>query len=429
MKAHFTGLLAGTAMLTCVSSAMAVSYASGVTKAGDDVSFILNQNALAVQAILDGGAATLNLPTTAGQLQFNMAGYSSYQIKVTSYQTPGWTQYIPDGTDRNYFVPVGVSVDKNPASPNFGRVYVSNVSTGTTGAGRSTPEGLYALRADGVAAGFGTAGVTWGGTLGPFKSSVGQDGRLYVADLSNDLCYDVSPDLQSAVQLIDASNKTTGQYVNSIYVEGTQAAGNRKIYLVNGNYNDATRKGLISYTLDGNATAAANDKGTQIVGPSVWYGYYPYDVARDSSGNFYMNTYRSTANQAPPIMKFDAAGNKLWEASMSYAGGPYGIDIDETSGRVAYIAYDNGIVYFFDMNTGAFIESFDAGTRGREVAFDPAGNLITVDNTVEYARFWSPGGYYETLLGSDGTFYVVPEPTALSLVLLGSAVLALRRRR
>lgn len=383
------------------TTTLAVPYASSVVKSGDTVSYVLNQDAVSVEVILDGGAP-IPMGTSAGTYSFDMPGKTSYQIKVTGNATPVWTQFIPDGPDRNYYVPIGVSVDKNPGSPNFGKVFVSNATTGTTGAGRNTPEGLYALRADGVADIFGTAGVTWGGGSGPFKSSVGQDGHLYVADLSNDLCYDVSPDLQSAVQLIDDSNKTTGQYVNSIYVEGTQAAGNRKIYLINGNNADTARKGLISYTLDGNATATSGDPGTQIVGPGVWYTYYPYDVARDSSGNFYINTYRSTANQAPPIMKFDAAGNKLWEAPMSYAGGPYGIDIDENSGRVAYIAYDNGIVYFFDMNTGAFIESFDAGTRGREVAFDPAGNLITVDNTVEYARFWSPGGYTIATTAFDG---------------------------
>jgi hypothetical protein len=427
MKPHLTRLIAGAALLSFGSSAMAVSYASGVSKTGDDVSFILNQNALSVQAILDGGAATLNLGTTAGQIDFNMAGYSSYQIKVSSYQAPGWKKYIPNGTDRNFYTPLGVAIDKNPASANFGKVFVSNATSATTTAGRNTPEGIYALRADGVASGFGTAGVTWGGTLGPFKSTVGPDGNLYIADLSNDLAYEVNPNLTTSTPLIDASNKSTGQYVNSIYVSGSQATGNRRIYLINGNIN-STRKGLISYNLGANSAANPDAKGTVVLGSTLWYGYYPYDVARDSGGNWYVNTYRSTANQAPPIIKFDSAGNKIWEAPQAYAGGPYGIDIDENAGLVAYAAYDNGYVYIFDMETGAFIESFDAGTRGRELAFDAAGNLVVVDSSIEYATFWSPGGYFETTFGSDGTFIVVPEPTTFSLVILGGALLALRRR-
>lgn len=423
---------------------MAVAYASGVSKVGDDVSFILNQNAWSVQAILDGGAATLNLGTTAGQLNFNMAGYSSYQIKVNSFPTSGWTQYIPDGgaSDRNFYTPTGVSIDKNPSSVNFGKVFVSNATSATTGAGRNTPEGIYALRADGVAAGFGTGGVTWGGTSGPFKSTVGPDGHLYVADLSLDLCFEMSPDLQSATQLIQANNKTTGQYINSIYVTGTQAGGDRSIYLVNGHYLDA-RVGVIKYDLAGNATATANDTGTQFIGTAApWSSFYPYDITRDSSGDWYVNTYRSTAGQAAPIVKFNGSGTPpleddiIWSASSAYAGSPVGIDINENEGIVAYVAYDNGVVRIFDMATGAFLESFTpgAGNRGRDLAFDPAGNLVVVNSSSEYARFWSPGtdaGYYwQSIFGSDGTFSVnqIPEPGTLSLLALGGLAFLLRRR-
>ena len=193
------------------------------------------------------------------------------------------------------------------------------------------------------------------------------------------------------------------------------------------------RTGLISYDLGANATATAGDTGTQVIGQSAWSGFYPYDVARDSNGDWYLNTYRATAGQAPAIIKFNGAGtlplddDMIWEASNQYTY-PYGIDINETAGLVAYAHYNNGYVYLFDMATGAFMESFDAGTRGRELAFDAAGNLVVVDSTVEYARFWSPGGWWETYYGSDGTFSVVPEPSTLSLLALGGLALLLRRR-
>jgi len=437
MKTKLIGLVAGVAIMGLASSAMAVSYASGVVKTGDDVSFVLNQNALSVQVVLDGGAQTLNLPTTAGQLNFNMTGYSSYQIKVASYGGSGWTKYIPDGFDRSIYTPNGISIDKNPSSANFGKVFVSNATTGTTtagGFGRNTPEGIYVLRADGVHTGFGTGGVAWGGTLGPGKSTIGPDGHLYVTDLSTDLCYEMSSDLTSATQLIDASNKTANQYINSIIVTGTQAGGDRKIHLVNGYYVNA-RTGVIEYNLGGNATATANDPGTQMLDAAPFNNYYPYDIARDSSGDWYVCSYRSTAGQAPPIVKFDGTGSYLlnddvlWSASSAYAGSPRGIDIDENAGLVAYSAYDNGYVRIFDMETGAFIEEFDAGSRGRELAFDAAGNLVTLDSTLEQIQFWSPGGYWNTVYGSDGTFAIIPEPTTLSLLTLGGLALLLRRRR
>ncbi|HOX59585.1 MAG TPA: hypothetical protein P5205_20830 [Candidatus Paceibacterota bacterium] len=103
MKAKLIGLLVGVVVIGLASSAMAVSYASGVVKTGDDVSFILNQNAYDVRAILDGGAQTLNLSTTAGQISFNMAGYSTYKIQVSSYGGTGWSKFIPDGFDRSIY--------------------------------------------------------------------------------------------------------------------------------------------------------------------------------------------------------------------------------------------------------------------------------------------------------------------------------------
>jgi len=79
-------------------------------------------------------------------------------------------------------------------------------------------------------------------------------------------------------------------------------------------------------------------------------------------------------------------------------------------------------------------DSFDAGNRIRELAFDAAGNLVTVDNSVEWARFWSPNsalGLWETVLNSDGTFSVtqIPEPTTLTLLALGGVGLLFFARR
>lgn len=441
MKSKLTCLLVAIVVLALSPAAMAVPYASGISQSGSVVSFILNQNAYTVEAILGGGAQTLSLGTTAGQLSFDLGAYSTYQIRVVGNTAPGWTQYIPDGgaSDRNFYTPTGVSIDKNPASPNFGKVFVSNATSATTAAGRNTPEGIYALRADGVAAGFGTGGVTWGGTSGPFKSTIGPDGHLYVVDLSNDLAYEMSSDLQSATQLIQANNRTSLQWVHSIYVTGTQAGGDRKIYLVNGNFNDTARKGVIEYNLGGNATATAGDTGTQMLTAAPFNNYYPYDIARDSNGDWYVNSYRSATGQAAPIVKFDGTGTYLldddiiWSASSAYAGSPVGIDINETAGTVAYVAYDNGVVRIFDMETGAFLESFTpgSGSRGRELAYDAAGNLVIVNSSSEYARYFSPGGYTEattTWDGSQWTFGVIPEPGSISLLVLGGLALLLRRR-
>jgi hypothetical protein len=326
-----------------------------------------------------------------------------------------------------------VSINKDPSSANFGQVYISESQGGLTGLGRTTTSGIYLLRADGVGAGYANGGKDWGttGNSSPFKSTIGPDGHLYVTDFSNDLAWEFNDDLSVATQLVDASNKTPSQYVEGIHVEGTQAGGDRSVYLVDSRYLDA-RRGLIRYDLAGNATATASDTGTQVIGPD-YFSFYPRDVARDSNGDWYMNNYRSTAGQAAPLMKFDGSlalpiNTALWEADSSYTGA-YGIDINENAGLIAYADYYTGFVRLFSMADGSFVDSFDSGSRGREVAFDAAGNLVVLDSSQEHARYWSPGGHAVTVYGSDGTFALIPEPTTLSLLALGGLALLLRRRQ
>jgi hypothetical protein len=371
----------------------------------------------------------------AGTHVFDATLGANWQIHVKKHAAPGWTQINVDGTDTSFYAPCGVSIDKDPSTPRFGQVFISETQTATTAFGRSMTSGIYMLKADMSDNGWANGGIDWGaqGTSSPFKSTIGPDGHLYVTDYSNDLAFEFSADMSTATQLVDATNKTTGQFVEGIWVEGTQAGGDRKIYLVNSHYADA-RRGLIEYDLGANATATGSDTGTQYIGPD-YFGYYPRDVTRDSNGDWYMNQYRYSPNQAPPVSKFldgtPPINTAAWESDMSVLAynGAYGIDLNEDAGIVAYGNFYNGYVYLLDMDTGAIVDSFDAGSRIRDVAFDAAGNIVTVDNSVEWARAWSPGGNTEYATGSDGSFALVPEPATMVLLGLGGLAATLRRRR
>jgi len=404
----------------------AVPYATEVVKTGNTVTYILNQTAASVEVLRNGGNA-LYAGTNAGSYNFDMTGFTTFQIKVTGNDTPGWAQYVTDNKDVTGFEhPYGVSINKNPSSINFGKVYVSNDRVGTTGLGRACTTAVYMLHADGTDAGFSTGGVGWTPTgSGPYKSCIGPDDHLYVVDLANDLAWEFNDDMTVATQLIDSSNRTADQYVHGIYVEGTQAAGNRMLYLVNGRGTDTARKGLIRYSLGANAMAATGDTGEQIIGPGYWgSAYYSYDAARDSNGDWYMNTYRANLNQMPAITKFNGAGtlplddDVIWGTDISIYLYSFGIDISELHKLAAYGHANGGGVNFFDMATGAFVQNLATGGAIRDLAFDAAGNMVTVDNALEWARFWSPGGYTvatTTFNGTSTSFQLVRPPAQVSV--------------
>jgi len=407
--------------------AQAVPYASGITRNGDTVSFILNHDAQGLTVLRDGIPLTPAIPATAGEHSFDMAGFTAYSIIVTGNTATAWVQFPQgDGNDRNFEYPYSVSINKNPKSANFGKVYISNGRANPTANGRAMSDGIYMLRADGADAGFSNGGQSWSGSSSPWKTMIGQDDHLYVSDLANDLAYEFNDDMSVATQLIDADNKTSLQYVDSIWVEGTKAQGNRKIYLVNGNYDDTSRKGLIMYDLGANDTAIGLGTGTQIIGPTCWHTYYPYDVTRDSLGNWYLITYRANPSQAPAITKFDGAGTIPLDDDIIWETGDWttyyyshGMDINESAGRVAYAQKNTGFVNMYDLANGTnVVERFDTGSNCNELAYDAAGNIVTVDNIDEHARFWSPGGYTVAITAFDGaqtSFQLVRPDTQVSV--------------
>jgi len=444
-KSHWPRIALLAAVLALLAApAWANVYASGLAQTGSmSLSYVLNEKAdagLTMQVWQVGGgmvySEAVGFPNKGTHnWTWDGTGYvpgNAYKVKAVASSSGygGWTQISTDQTSTSFYSPVGVSVNKLQSSANFGKTYVSNAVTGTTAYGRATPEGIYALNADCSEAGFSTGGVAWGGTSGPWKSTIGPDGHLYVVDLSNDLVHELSDDLSSATQLIGASNRTTNQWVGGVHVSGTQAGGDRAIYLVDSNYNDTARKGLIAYHLGGNAAATPGDTGEQYIGPS-YFAFYPYDVARDSAGDWYMCQYRYDPTQAPAISKFlDGAppiNTAQWEtAKTAPYNGACDIDIYEPYGWIAYGNYYDGFVRIFSMSDGSYVGGFDAGTRMRSIAFDAAGNIVTVDNMTEWMRVWSPAG---TNTFTTESWFAIPEPSSFAALLIGLPLIAFRRRK
>jgi hypothetical protein len=423
-------------------------YASGFAKTGDvSFSYILNENAdtnVRIEVWKVGGTMVYSEdlgPQTKGVNNWAWIGTGaqpgqSYKVKVVASDDgyTGWTQISADATPTSFWSPTGVSVSTMQSRADFGKVYVCNGTAGTTTFGRACSDGIYKLNADSSDAGFTTGGVTWTGGSSPWKSTIGPDGHLYVSDLSNDLSFEFNDDVTVATQLTDASNRTANQWVGGILVSGTGA--DRKLYLVNVNGPDNARKGVIEYNLGTNTKVTTGDTGTQYIGPG-YYGtyYYPYDIARDSNGDWYSLQYRANPNNISPVTKFADGTPPLNSAAVVWtipAVNYYAFDLDiyEPKGWVAYGHYNTGVVYIYSMADGSYIGEFDAGNRMRAVAFDAAGNIVTVDNLTEWMRVWSPGdGANSFTTESWFAIDVVPEPSSMLALLVGLPGLLIFKRR
>lgn len=436
--------VAACALASLPAAVYANVYASGLQAVGDDgLSFILNENAdtnVKVEVLADGVPVyTEDLgPKAAGTHTWSWSGAgfvtgANHTVKITASDDgyAGWTQISDEvGSNLTHFErPRGVAVQNDPGTANYGKVYVGQATNYATVSGRAMSSGVYMLNADGSDAGHATGGYDWSGAgvLAPNKMLFGPDGHLYVADNSNDFAVEFSADMSSTVQLTDASNLGTN-YIGALWVEGTQAGGNRKIYAVDNHYTSPTI-GVIEYNLGGNATATSGDTGTQRVGPAG-LEYYAMDVERDSAGNWYVNEFRSEINQANALTKFAPDGTTiLWESDITdpTRQGAYGIALDEGRGVIAYGHYYTGEVVIYDMISGLEVDSFDAGSRILDLDWDSAGNLYTCDNLLERLRIWSPGTGLNSFT-TESYFTIIPEPATLVLLTLGGFLLRRRVR-
>jgi len=184
----------------------AVPYASGVfTVSGNTKEFVLNETADLVTVLRDGANPVSFANPTPGRYQFDMTGFSSYSIQVAKDAPVGFTELSQSSNDNlftKYFRPNSIAVNKDPASPYFGTVYVNNsVPSATANPVRQQGDGIYALTADLIGVDLTTraaianaddvnlakraASWTDGGTNSNYQMSLDAAGNLIIGDWSD----------------------------------------------------------------------------------------------------------------------------------------------------------------------------------------------------------------------------------------------------
>lgn len=447
-------------LTSAVSRLSATPYASGITNTSGTVSFILNEAADNVNVILNAGGPgnTNNLGARGrGPHSFSLGGASSFQIQVTKSTPPQWTRTSDDDTNAllQFFAPISLSVNRNPASPHFGRIYVLE-DGGQVGGSRLTTEGIFVLNADitdafaqgdsGLQAGL-SALTIWQGATGtgadrydPFQIEVGDDDYVYIADANDPRAglLRADPTVSTGEAVLEGIGNATAPSVHTVvygvHTKGSLATGNLVVWATDGQWLDngnPANNSVLRWNIGG-GTLPYNAAPVLVAKPG------PVDSERDSDldvapdGNIFVAVAQDGGTGAagvPGVQVFSSTGTPIWS---SVIGGidvftnAYSLEVSPDNTKLAIIRRDRQtwIVGFTngpngrlpDLATTNSLATFTVGSgNGRSIAWDLAGNLYVGNRATERVRIFSPGGTTTATTRSDGTFAITVPPNTVSI--------------
>ncbi|MDB6027727.1 MAG: Calx-beta domain protein [Verrucomicrobiales bacterium] len=420
----------------------AAPYACDLTNNAGVISFRLNEDAQNVKIITatstnDLGALPKGVTTTA-----NLGIVGVYKVAVTRSAAAGYALSSNDSaTNSNgvfvnrFFFPRGVVVNKNPATPSFGRIYVANAKAGTTttsGNARLTDDGIFALNSDDTVAldtetSPKNAGITFDSastdSASPARLTIGKDdNQLYMSDFSDPHggLWTSDLDLNTGINVLAQIGDTLGANHGSIYaaaVEGSLANGNLKVFTVDEDL--PTVKSSWRYDVNAGPlpfAGGSNSLGQTLVNSTV-------DLVKGGANGYLYVSQNRSAGADPGVRVFDANGNSITNSlttTRQLLGNPTAADIlrnvtaldlspdgktlavlqGVSFGRILFVPLTNGILDLVNTNSlqlGVFSDSV------RDITYDAAGNIYIVYNIAEWLRIYSRGGPTLITTGSDGT--------------------------
>ena len=456
------------------SISRATPYASGLTNSGGTISFFLNEDADNVKVIFNGGASTNDLGAkTRGKYSFSLGANTSYKIEVSKTSGAGYRSgsgtnatKLQISSDTEHFLnferPMGLEINKNPASPYFGRIYVGNIRSSSTALGRSMQPGIYMVNPDYSSAHApgqeeqalrpSNLPIVVPGSstnLFPYDFTIGADDRLYICDatdLSGNLWVanaDVSDSGSAVLKLISATGDAkcpvtaanTHGSILAAHVEGS-LGNNLVVWTIDEDLqldktttNKTQLNSLWRYDIGSSAVPYASDASAKVWTASgkqgINFSAQLMDMCRSTNGNFYIVDTRSAGGESG-LTVVSAAGTALWN---SYDATGTTVDILANAQKVAvspddkYIAVSRatGGLWIMPLTNGipdlsqrkGFLPYGSTSSALRGLCFDAAGNLYVDSNSSEMVIVFSPGGTTIATTTSDGKFSVsAPATTA-----------------
>jgi len=420
-----------------LTSPVANIFASEVDYDGKNFTFRLNEDATDVtitieknnEIVASQSVGALKKGANKVANPFGKTAFDYYSITATARPVAFISKISNDDEIFQFYAPRGVAVDKTPASPYFGRVYVSNsvggqCVEGTATSYRNSTMGVFVLSSDfqditnqGANAWHGN--VEWGenntGTNYQWslaRPSVAPNGDLFVTSTSYGSAgiyiMDASKPANDFLPLFDGKrSKATGQVksgknvvtnpIMHCYVTGL---GKKEVLYTYDRDNSmgTVYSNIMQYNIGELDSLPWKQSPTATIYKDMDYGYMENgcgQIASDQHGGFFMSQYRYNSSAAKPAL---IHVNKNGEVDFNIANN--GIDAAQqggmavsADGSVVALGTELGQVKIWDVEydasgaptlTEKYVLDWGAGAGvSMGIDFDAAGNLYVVSNSNE----------------------------------------------
>jgi sugar lactone lactonase YvrE len=378
---------------------------------------------------------------------------ASFQIQVTKSAPPVWTRISDDDTNAllQFFAPISLSVNRNPASTNFGRIYVLE-DGGQVSGSRLTTEGIFVLNADisdafgqgdtGLQAGLSAYDI-WAGTGGsdrydPFQIEVGDDDYVYISDANDPRggLLRADPAVTIGEPVLQGVGNTVAPTIHTVlygvHPRGSLTASNLTVWATDGQWQGSTAcNSVLRWDVGAGPLPHTTPPVTVAQpGPATSERDSDLDVAPD--GNIFFTVSvdgGSGATGVPAVQVFSQSGTLLWS---SVIGGidvftnAYSLEVSPDNTKLAIIRRDRQ-TWIVGLTNGPngrlpdiaqtnLLATFTGSSgNGRSIAWDLAGNLYVGNRADERVRIFSPGGTTTATTSSTGTFAITVPPNAVTI--------------
>ena len=423
-------------------------YASGLKVNGNaEVQFVLNTTPSAVEINFYKDAVKVHTINVEGAVKglnkvaldfTSVAGLAvgdnlTWEVKASADPVE-FVDILSDPREvaQQFYTPNDVVVDNNPASENFGRVYVSNGEANRTD--RMTNLGVYILDATlsdvtGQGEAAYTGGVNWLTNFSsPYRLAIDAESNVYVGDWS---------DANSGIWMMDVKNPSAdfkpvfGGTRNSdgiasqagVNIHGsiiamcvTGTGADKMLYTYDEDYTDGSGNviPLLGYKI-GNLSSPwtvaptwtyVNGSQGSSFNKTIASVKYVGDMIADKKGGFWVSQYRgSEAETHPGLAHFNAKGEIDFVTNMFVDGNQnYAFAINEAGNKIVYtssqkvyvgnISYNQDGVPSITMDHAVSEEFSDfygaeLGNRMSGVAFDVADNVYISSYSYSFLGVYS----------------------------------------